>query len=341
MKQTLCPAFAVVLTCCCAVHAQAGPPVLHQAGLQKLLRLQASDAVGCTRLLTAENNIGCAAAGTEGVLMRMEHPEKQLHQEAVVLLSAQYLDDFLLQVRTNTTLRLLVKGILVDPSGPVEQASPADKFPQTAFALYNAPGFAWNPSGTGLAMEAFDFPILLLDNVTAPAAAHRAAHNAQQGYSGVLHYAHVEAEMSARGNSSSCINQDTCQPLGGHTIWGAAPPLAPTAASTASQLPIIMLLAPVDSTAFFKSDTVGAESAMGSLIALLAVADILGNNSAAVATYSKRLVLTALMGEPWGFMGSKRLLWEMYNQADTTRGLDVENIQQASLSNSLMRCSSS
>lgn len=49
--------------------------------------------------------------------MRMEHPEKQLHQEAVVLLSAQYLDDFLLQVRTNTTLRLLVKGILVDPSG--------------------------------------------------------------------------------------------------------------------------------------------------------------------------------------------------------------------------------
>lgn len=85
----------------------------------------------------------------------------------------------------------------------------------------------------------------------------------------------------------------------------------------------------------------GAESAMGSLIALLAVADILGNNSAAVATYSKRLVLTALMGEPWGFMGSKRLLWEMYNQADTTRGLDVENIQQASLSNSLMRCSSS
>ena len=50
---------------------------------------------------------------------------------------------------------------------------------------------------------------------------------------------------------------------------------------------------------------------MGSLITLLAVADILANNSAAVATYSKRLVLTALLGEPWGYMGSKRLLWEM------------------------------
>ena len=67
---------------------------------------------------------------------------------------------------------------------------------------------------------------------------------------------------------------------------------------------------------------------MGSLITLLAVADILGNNTAAVATYSKRLVLTALMGEPWGFMGSKRLLWEMYNKADTTTGLTLDIIEQ-------------
>ena len=69
---------------------------------------------------------------------------------------------------------------------------------------------------------------------------------------------------------------------------------------------------------------------MASLITLLAVADILGNNTAAVATYSKRLVLTALMGEPWGFMGSKRLLWEMYNGADTTAGLSLDSIDQVS-----------
>lgn len=67
---------------------------------------------------------------------------------------------------------------------------------------------------------------------------------------------------------------------------------------------------------------------MASLITLLAVADILGNNTAAVATYSKRLVLTALMGEPWAFMGSKRLLWEMQNGADTTAGLSLDSIDQ-------------
>ena len=67
---------------------------------------------------------------------------------------------------------------------------------------------------------------------------------------------------------------------------------------------------------------------MGSLITLLAVADILANNTAAVTTYSKRLVLTALMGEPWGYMGSKRLLWEMNSQADTTTGLLLDDIEQ-------------
>ncbi len=70
---------------------------------------------------------------------------------------------------------------------------------------------------------------------------------------------------------------------------------------------------------------------MGSLVTLLAVADILGNNTGAVATYSKTLVLTALMGEPWGFMGSKRFLWEMYSKADTATGLDLANIQQVYL----------
>lgn len=58
--------------------------------------------------------------GTEAVLMAIEHPEQPLQQEAVVLLSAGDLDAFLLQVRTNATLRLLVQGVLVDPNGDID-----------------------------------------------------------------------------------------------------------------------------------------------------------------------------------------------------------------------------
>ena len=78
------------------------------------------------------------------------------------------------------------------PADPPDRESPASKFPQSAFAPYNDPGFAWNPSGTGLAMDAFDFPILLLDNVTAPAAIQRAADNAQR----VSSFIHVQPTAS-------------------------------------------------------------------------------------------------------------------------------------------------
>lgn len=78
--------------------------------------------------------------------------------------------------------RCAIKPVVItddSAAGPPDRASPASKFPQSAFAPYNAPGFVWNPPGTGLAMDAFDFPILLLDNVTAPAAIQRANDNAQ------------------------------------------------------------------------------------------------------------------------------------------------------------------
>ena len=77
-----------------------------------------------------------------------------------------------------------------------------------------------------------------------------------QGYKGALHNAHLETIMSASGNVTTCIKQQICQPLGGHSIWAAAPPLAPNADSSPSQLPIIMLLAPVDSDSLFRSATV-------------------------------------------------------------------------------------
>ncbi len=44
-----------------AVYA-AGPAILHQSDLQRLIRLQASEVLGCTRLLNADGQIGCSGA---------------------------------------------------------------------------------------------------------------------------------------------------------------------------------------------------------------------------------------------------------------------------------------
>ena len=53
------------------------------------------------------------------MLLAVEHPAQHLHQEAIVLLSAKNLNTFLMQINTNATLRLLAKGILVDPVGKI------------------------------------------------------------------------------------------------------------------------------------------------------------------------------------------------------------------------------
>ena len=55
--------------------------------------------------------------------------------------------------------------------------------------------------------------------------------------------------MYAAGNASACVAQGTCTPLGGHSVWAALPPLP--RGGRDDGLPITLVLAGVDSTAFF------------------------------------------------------------------------------------------
>ncbi len=61
---------------------------------------------------------------------------------------------------------------------------------------------------------------------------------------------------------------------------------------------------------------------------MLAAAEALGNSSYA-DVYRKRIVFAAFSGEPWGYMGSKRFLWELHNGENSTIGLSLDRIEQA------------
>lgn len=74
----------------------------------------------------------------------------------------------------------------------------------------------------------------------------------------------------------------------------------------------------------------GAEAPLSGLIAMLAAAEVLGNSGYA-DVYRRRLIFTAFAGEPWGSMGSKRFLWELHSHENSTRGLMLDQIQQARL----------
>ena len=71
----------------------------------------------------------------------------------------------------------------------------------------------------------------------------------------------------------------------------------------------------------------GADAPKSGLVAMLAAAEIVGNSSLA-ASFKRRIVFAALAGEPWGYMGSKRLLWELANRENSTEGLALEKFEQ-------------
>lgn len=140
---------------------------------------------------------------------------------------------------------------------------------------------------------------------------------------GALNYARMSLHMDATGNSSACIAARTCLPLGGHSVVAALPPLPPQGDDG---LPALWVLSQFDSSALFHEAAVGADAPVSGLIAMLAAAEALGNASSAAPApppYRRRLVFAALMGEPWGLMGSKRLLWEAGSANSTTAGLGI------------------
>lgn len=61
---------------------------------------------------------------------------------------------------------------------------------------------------------------------------------------------------------------------------------------------------------------------------MLAAAEALGNASVA-GNYSRRLAFAALAGEPWGLMGSRRLLWQMHAGDPSVHGLRLDAVEQA------------
>lgn len=156
-----------------------------------------------------------------------------------------------------------------------------------------------------------------------------------------LNFARMTLTMDASDNSSACLAAQSCLPLGGHSVLATLPPLPPPAnssggtpaAAAAADLPALWVLAQADTAALFHEAAVGADAPVSGLIAMLAAAEVLGSSNAtaalaaAGARYQRRLVFAALAGEPWGMMGSKRLLWELSTAASNSSlaGLGLTN----------------
>ena len=139
---------------------------------------------------------------------------------------------------------------------------------------------AWNPDGFGAARARFEnTPIVLLDASGADVARTFAAANGERGTSRVAEM-RFPMDAAAAANDANparrCLEQRTCQPIGGHSVL-ASVPLSPSTPETTPEniqniRPYLLVAARLDATALFHDAAFGANAAMSGLVALLAVA---------------------------------------------------------------------
>ncbi|KAF9683851.1 hypothetical protein SADUNF_Sadunf04G0057000 [Salix dunnii] len=232
--------------------------------------------------------------------------------------------------------------------------SPDQKFPGAEFAPYKTNNYEWNPIGSGVMWRAYSFPVFLLTEAGTQLVQEVAMNNEKKKNDYTEDVVEFDSVMqttkSGTRDSESCLQEQTCLPLGGYrswecphfymfiyvsyrvglspalmgSVWSSLPPL--NNSSSNHSKPIILTVASMDSASFFRDKNLGAESPISGLIALLAAVDSLSRVNG-LDDLGKQLVFSVFTGEAWGYLGSRRFLFELDLQSEAVSGLNSSLIE--------------
>ncbi|KAI8536528.1 hypothetical protein RHMOL_Rhmol10G0264500 [Rhododendron molle] len=307
------------------------------------------DGFPCVRLLNLSGEIGCSNPGREKVvapIVRYKNADK-LAQLSAILVSLQEFDSFFLRVSNDVDFAKYVGGVLVESGTDVQNelkgVSMDEKFPQAEFSPYKNISYQWNPIGSGIMWNNYDFPVFLLSDSSTSTLKEAAIKNEGNKKAYTTDVAEFDLVMqttkSGTRDSESCLKEGTCLPLGGYSkrillflkhhdahieirnakgsVWSALPPV--NTSSSESSKHIILAVASMDSASFFRDKSLGADSPISGLISLLVAVDALSH---VVDDLGKQLVFVIFTGEAWGFLGSRRFLLELDQNSDAVNGLN-------------------
>jgi len=279
--------------------------------------------IPCTRLADKDKFIGCSSSrfGDSGPLWPLETQDDVDSflkspppgpDKAVVMK-----DD----VFTKSNVKDLIAsghimGIVVVPgSGPSDGFSPDSTFPSYQFGLQhsNDANYVWNPFGNSLMLEEFNIPMFYFDNETEND--HntwgKANENKESPNSWPQHGIRFNSWMHASGPSETCLRRGQCQAVGGKSVWGTFEP------QVNKSKELIMVIAAMDSTAFFRDVSIGADAGASGSIALLLVMDALSRytniTNQTLSELDRQILFGFFEGESWGYMGSKRFVHDIVN----------------------------
>ncbi|CAI5482479.1 unnamed protein product [Closterium sp. Yama58-4] len=293
----------------------------------------------CVRLLSTEGPIGCGNPGREIVsapIQAISLPSQLslLKSPRALLVSPAVLHPVLSLISKDPIIASHVAGIMVESANQssVPALSPASPFPQSAFATYPNTSYPWNPLGSSLDRLPFSLPISLLSDQATADVRLKAEANSRRDFRYPLYMAEFDAIMTTTRigatTSQACLNNLSCLPLGGYSVMASLPPIN-VASKEPSKKPLVIAMAQMDAASLFRDAAVGAESPISGLICLLAAADAIASllRKPSVPDLPKQLVFLALNGERWGYLGSRRLLFELEKWSKGEEGVGRDVLQ--------------
>ncbi|KAK2440419.1 hypothetical protein P8452_19522 [Trifolium repens] len=293
------------------------------------------DGYPCVRLLNLSGTIGCSNPGRDKVvapIVRFENVD-DVSELSTILVSLDEFPTLFTRLSADPSLARKVGGVLVesvtDSQKKLNGFSPDQKFPQAEFAPYHNISYEWNPIGSGIMWKSYSFPVFLLTESgtkTLKEFVLKSEDKKKAYTSNVAEFDLVMQTMkSGTHDSESCLKEGTCLPLGGYSVWSSLPPI--NISSLKPPKPIILTVASMDSFSFFRDISLGADSPISGLIALLAAADALSRLDG-LGDLSKQLVFVVFTGEAWGYLGSRRFLVELDEHSDAVHGLNHSLIEK-------------
>ncbi|KAI5082078.1 hypothetical protein GOP47_0001821 [Adiantum capillus-veneris] len=294
------------------------------------------DGNACVRLLTVSGEIGCGNPGRDKVLaplFRLGSANDAVDQKSSVLLPFSELSAFLNRTLYEPDLTKKVAGVLVESAfGIIDDISAGssddERFPEAPFAPYANRSYVWNPLGSGIINERFNFPVYLLSDSSTATLQEAALGNQKRSFKYPIAVAEFDVVMQTTKvgtlTSDACLVGSSCLPLGGYSVWSALPPVK---ASSSSNKKLVLAIASMDSASFFRDKTLGADSPLSGLLALLAAVDVLSSIPDS-HNWEKQLVIAVFTGEAWGYLGSRQFLNQLANGGSFVQGLNRSLIHQ-------------
>ncbi|KAL6001283.1 hypothetical protein ACLOJK_007015 [Asimina triloba] len=292
------------------------------------------DGYPCVRLLNLSGEIGCANPGRGKVvapIVRLKNADSNLSRPSAVLLALDEINGFL--DRHGNPLDLLI-----------HRFSPDKKFPQAEFAPYQRPNYQWNPAGSGIMWDRYNFPIASKNGKRQEAYPVDVAEFdlVMQVYEirhkvflrcafplielldlcGSFHDSSNKGATWAGRFDQSNYELESCSTI--THVWSSVPPI--NVSSLKPPKPILLVVASMDSASFFRDRSFGADSPLSGMISLLAAVDALSHLDD-VNELKKQLVFVVFTGESWGYLGSRRFLAELEIGSDAVNGLNSTLIE--------------